>query len=257
MADGRELDALWEQWKRGRSLEAREDLLVAYLPLVQGALSRLRHALPAEAGRQLADDLKNAGVLGLMEAFEHFREGHGASFPTFASHRIRGAMLDELRRQDWISKQRRQRWKSLQAALRRAEQRLGRGASEAELAGEAGMSVEALRQELLELGPASLVFLDGLEGGGEDALGRFHHPILKPSGPEELALRQRTLERLAALIEALPENERLVVTLAAYEELSHKEIARLLGISAPRVSQIYARAVLRLQAGLQGQGQQL
>jgi len=252
MAEGEELGALWLRWRRDRSLEAREDLLVAYLPLVQGALSRLRHALPAEAGRQLADDLKNAGVLGLMEAFEHYRDGQGAAFPTFAAHRIRGAMLDELRRQDWISKQRRHRWKALQGALRQAEQRLGRSASEAELAKEAGLSVEALRQELLELGPASLVFLDGLEGGGEDALGRFHHPILKPRGPEELALRHQTLERLARLIEALPENEKMVVTLAAYEELSHKEIARLLGVSAPRVSQIYARAVLRLQAGLQG-----
>jgi RNA polymerase sigma factor for flagellar operon FliA len=136
--------------------------------------------------------------------------------------------------------------------MRKAEQRLGRSASEEELARETGLSVEALRQELLELGPASLVFLDGLEGGGEEALGRLHHPILNPSGPEELALRKTTLERLTLLIEALPSNERLVVTLAAYEELSHKEIARLLGISAPRVSQIYARAVLRLQAGLLG-----
>ncbi len=252
MDAGLELDALWECWRRERSPEAREALLNAHLPQVLGALSRLRHALPAEAGRQLAEDLKNAGVLGLVEAFEHFREGRGATFSTFAAHRIRGAMLDELRRQDWISRQRRHRWKALQSALRRVEQRLGRSASEEELAGEAGLSVEALRQELLELGPASLVFLDGLEGGGDEALGRLHHPLLNPRGPEELALRQRTLERLALLIEALPSNERRVVTLAAYEELSHKEIARLLGISAPRVSQIYARAVLRLQAGLPG-----
>jgi RNA polymerase sigma factor for flagellar operon FliA len=241
------LDALWQRWRRGRDEAAREALLEAHLPLVMRVLARLKIGLPEAAARALHDDLKSAGLLGLVEAFGHFREGSGATFSTFATWRIRGAMLDELRRQDWISKHRRHRWKELQSAVRRAEQRLGRTAEEAEIAAEMGLKVEGLREELLDLGPASLVFLDGLgDDGAEAALGRLKGGSGSP-GPEELALLGRTVGRLAELIGRLPENERLVMTLAVHEELGHKEIAAVLGVSPPRVSQIYSRAVLRLQ----------
>src|SRR3954469_23187050 len=108
-----EFDGLWEEWRRRKDGPSREAVLTAYLPLVQRVFSRVRIGLTRAVGETLGEDLKHAGVIGLMEAFEHFREGGDAAFSTFASYRIRGSMLDELRRQDWLSKGSRQRLKQI------------------------------------------------------------------------------------------------------------------------------------------------
>lgn len=153
---------LWRRWKKKHDFSAREELLQFYVPLVQRVLSRLKIGLGAGVSARLGDDLRNAGVIGLIEAFERFSENEGVKFETFAFHRVRGAMLDELRRQDWLSKGCRRRLKEFQRAYQELEQKLGRRAEEEEVAAHLKISVEAFRQELLEVGPATLVFLDGL-----------------------------------------------------------------------------------------------
>ncbi len=132
---------------------------------------------PAADG--LADDLIQVGCIGLIQALDGFRSGRrGASFETYARLRIRGAMLDELRRQDWLSKQSRQRWKALQAQASAAlAQEHGRPATEQELSQRAGLDIEGLREQLLECAPATLVFLDALRPDGS---GAWHEQVADP-----------------------------------------------------------------------------
>jgi RNA polymerase sigma factor for flagellar operon FliA len=246
-----EFAGLWDDWKRSPGEPQKEALLLAYLPLIQRVYARLRIGLAGVDSRAVGEDLKSSGVLGLMEAFRHFDEGQGTSFSTYATHRIRGAMLDELRRQDWLSKGCRRRFKEIQKAYATVQQKLGRNAGEAEVAVELGLTVERLREELIAIGPATLVFLDGLgPGDGEGGAGRLADP--KALNPEDESARLELVQKLARLIPRLPENERRVLTLFVYERLGQKEIAASLGVTPSRVSQIYAQAVLRLQAGLTG-----
>jgi RNA polymerase sigma factor for flagellar operon FliA len=249
--DQAESAVLWGNWRKRRDEASRDALLNAHLGLVQRVFSRLRIGLARDVGDSLGEDLKHAGVIGLMEAFEHFAEGQEAAFPTFATYRIRGAMLDELRRQDWLSKGRRRRLKEIQRAVREAEQSLGRTAEEAEIAARLRIPVEQLREELLDIGPATLTFLDGLRGpDGEIRGGADRLPDPRADSPDAASQDSELKQGLAKEIERLPEQERRVLTMLVHEELGQKEIAEALGLSRSRVSQIYARAVVRLQAGI-------
>lgn len=226
----------------------RDAFLEAHLPLVKRVYARLKIGLPPQAARQLEDDLLSAGALGLIQAYEKYDARGGNSFDSFAYHRIRGAMLDELRRQDWLSKQARHRLKEIQRAWSACEQRLGRSAGDDEVAAELGVSAERLREEYVEIGPATLVFLEGL---GNEA-GDWKSFIADPSSasPEELNSRSQLVEKLGQAIGQLPEQERTVLSLLVEDELGQSEIAEVLGISPSRVSQIYSKAVVRLQAAL-------
>lgn len=228
----------------------RDEFLEAHLPLVKRVYARLKIGLPPQAAARLEDDLLSAGALGLIQAYDKFDERNekGAAFDSFASWRIRGAMLDELRRQDWLSKQSRRRLKEIQRAWAKCEQALGRPASDEEVALELGVSPGRLREEYVEIGPATLVFLEGLGGGDGDWKSFIADPY--SSDPEDQAQRRQLVARLAEAIGRLPEQERMVLALLIDEELGQSEIAEVLGLSPSRVSQIYAKAVLRLQASL-------
>lgn len=218
------------------------------MPLVKRVWSGLRLGLPP-AAESLAPDLLQSGSMGLMQALESWDPAGGAQFETWARLRIRGAMLDELRRLDWISKDRRRRWKALQKAMGALQQDLGRPPDEGELARSLGLSVEALREELLENAPGSMVFLDGLRPEGNLPLAeRLPDPGQAPAdqGPLDRELKAA----LAEAIGRLPEQERLLLVLVIHEELGHKEAAQVMGVTPGRVSQIYAKAILHLQADL-------
>ncbi len=243
-----EFPDLWRGWRARRDAPSREALLEAYLPLVQRIFSRLRVGLASQVAQQAEDDLKNAGVVGLIEAFERYSPGREASFSTYAGHRIRGAMLDELRSRDWLSKGCRRRLKEIQRASQQAEQKLGRAAGEEEVARVLGLSLERYRQELVEVGPATLFFLEDLTGPGGEA--RLPAGAASGENPEEAALAGDLRQALARQIDRLPEKERLVLALLVHDELGQKEIAKVLNVSPSRVSQIYAQAIVRLRAAL-------
>lgn len=209
---------------------------------------RMRVSLPP-AAEQVADDLLQCGVLGLMQALDSWRPQGGASFETWAKLRVRGSMLDELRRQDWISKDRRRRWKALQAAVRSLEQALQRPCQEAELAAHLGLSLDALREELQECSPGSMVFLDGLMDGSGISL---HERLADPrqAGPDRATLEAEIKAELQSAIGRLGPQERGLLVLLLDQDLGHKEAAAVMGVSPGRVSQIYAKAILHLQADL-------
>lgn len=240
--------AALEAWLRRRDEASRQACLEAWLFLVKRVWARLRVGLPPAADG-LAEDLLQCGVIGLMQSLESYQPGRGASFETWARTRIRGAMLDELRRQDWISKERRRRWKALQSAVRELETHLERCCSENELAEHLGCSVEKLREDLLENSPGSIVFLDGLS---QDQGLSLHERLADPGAPPADAGVQSSQlrEALAEAIGRLPKQEHRLLVLLLDEELGQREAAQVLGLSPGRISQIYAKAVLHLQAAL-------
>jgi RNA polymerase sigma factor FliA len=241
-------EAALRAWATRRDESSREACLLAHLGLVKRVWQRLRVSLPPAAD-QIADDLLQCGAIGLLQALESWKDGKGASFETWAKLRIRGAMLDELRRLDWISKERRRRWKQLQGSVRELQQRLQRGCSEGELAQHCGLTVEALREAMAENAPGSMVFLDGLT----DESGLSLHERLadrRQDAPDHASLEQELAQALAEAIGRLGAQERSLLTLILDEELGHQEAAAVMGLSPGRISQIYAKAVLHLQADL-------
>jgi RNA polymerase sigma factor FliA len=235
-------------WLEHRDARSQEDCLLAWLPVVKRVWARLKVSLPPSAD-SLADDLLQCGSMGLLQALESWDPGRGVPFEAWARLRIRGAMLDELRRQDTLSKECRRRWKVLQKGLGELEQRLQRACTEEEWAAHLGLGVEALRDQLLENSPGSMVFLDFMEQDGNTPLReRLADPSADPA--DSGILKAEVKDALAEAIGRLPTQERSLLILLLDQDLGHKEAALVLGVSPGRVSQIYAKAILHLQAAL-------
>ncbi|MDX5433711.1 MAG: RNA polymerase sigma factor FliA [Halomonas sp.] len=219
------------------------DLLDEYLPLVRRQALSMQVRLPASIE---LDDLIQAGMVGLLEALGRFDATQGASFATFASQRIRGAMLDELRSRDWLPRSVRRNARTVDEAVRRLEQQLGRPAEENEIAAELDMELEEYRQLLSDtnsghLLPFEVLMAEGIEPGIEDA---------SVDTPYRVLVDEEKRQQLAEGIEALPEREKLLMALYYQEELNLKEIGVVLGVTESRVCQLHSQAVSRLRARL-------
>ena len=219
------------------------NLLDEYLPLVRRQALSMQVRLPASME---LEDLIQAGTIGLLEAVGRFDASQGASFATFASQRIRGAMLDELRSRDWLPRSVRRNARMVDEAVRRLEQQLGRAAEENEIATELGMELEEYRQLLSDtnsgnLLPFEMLLEEGAEPGVEDT---------SQDTPLQQFLDGEKRDQLVAAIEALPEREKLLMALYYQEELNLKEIGAVLGVTESRVSQLHSQAVSRLRARL-------
>ncbi len=222
---------------------AQADLLEEYLPLVRRQALSMQVRLPASIE---LDDLIQAGTVGLLEAMGRFDATQGASFATFASQRIRGAMLDELRSRDWLPRSVRRNARAVDEAVRSLEQKLGRPAEELEIAAELDMELEEYRQLLSDtnsghLLPFEVLVSEGAEPGIEDA---------SLDTPFHILIDEERRQQLVDGIEALPEREKLLMALYYQEELNLKEIGSVLGVTESRVCQLHSQAVSRLRARL-------
>jgi RNA polymerase sigma factor for flagellar operon FliA len=223
----------------------REDLIRSYLPLVKRVVHRLSGRLPKEIDMQ---EMLNSGIIGLVDAFEKFDPKHETNFSTYAQFRIRGAILDSFRSQDWLPRSIRHKSHRIEMAYHRIEQRLGRPASDEEVAEELGITLDDLQQILGEVGNIVMLSFEELGfGHGEERFNaedwlasRGQDPLHKILGGEKIDLIARSLDRL-------PDKERLVISLYFYEELNLKEIAEILGVTESRASQIRSRALIRLK----------
>ncbi len=221
----------------------RERLILDHVPLLKHVVGKLVLDLPPSVDR---DDLEGFGMLGLVAAADSWEPERGLAFSTYAYTRIRGAVLDELRRQDFLPRSRRDRVRAVERAVAAAEQETGVPPSPEEIAERLGVDADEVDRLLAAARSAHLASLDGAEGSELGEL--LSDPAsLDPAGSAEWI---ETRDLLARAIAELDENEQTVVNLYYAEDLLLREISELLGLSESRISQIHARALYRLNRTL-------
>jgi RNA polymerase sigma factor FliA len=230
----------------------RERMILTHLPQIKYIAQRIAVRLPPDV--QL-DDLISAGILGLLDAVEKFDETKGVQFKTYAEVRIRGAILDSLRDLDWAPRSLRKRSKEVEEAYTRLEQRLGRSASDSEVADELNLNIAAFHALLDQLKSLNIghfkISRNDQESVDADDLPLRYVPAHDEESPFNICLKSELRQLLARLIEQLPEREQLVVALYYYEELTMREIGQILGVNESRVCQLHTRAMLRLRGKMQ------
>ena len=224
----------------------RNALIRQYQPLVHRLAHHMMAKLPASVE---VDDLIQVGLIGLSEALSRYETGQGAQFETFATQRIRGAMLDELRENDWMSRGSRKNQKDIEQALRRLEHRLGRSPIESEIAAELGLSLSDYQSLLGKVRGTQLIYLEdmGRSSEGDDGF-LDRHVADHDADPLNLLGDQRLRQALVAAIKTLPEREQFVMSMYYEQDMNLKEIAAVLNITESRVCQLHSQSVARLRA---------
>lgn len=244
-----DLTELWNDYKEKNSQVAKDKLLAEYSPLVKYTAQRMAVNLPRSVD---IGDLIGTGVLGLIKAVETFDPSLGYKFETYASHKVRGAILDDLRAIDWVPRSVRQKSRKIQKTIAVLEQRLKRMPYDDEVASELGLSMSEYESLLSDVAPATIVSLEESlpDSGGDSKTLTMLDTIEDPHGSNPLKeiSYQETKQILKQAIAELPEKERLVIALYHYEELTLKEIGEVLSITESRVSQIHSKAMLKLRA---------
>lgn len=222
--------------------DTADDLVARHAPQVKRIAYHLLARLPASIQ---VDDLIQAGMLGLLDAARRYDSAQGASFNTFAEPRIRGAMLDEIRKGDWTPRSVHRRAREITAAIHAVETATGREARDGAIAEHMGISLTEYHETLADLRGQKLLSLDQANPDEEGEIQR----VPAPGGdPAEAVNRESLLKSLASAIDLLPEREKLVLSLYYDEELHLKEIGAVLGVSESRVCQLHGQALARLRA---------
>ncbi len=241
---------LWHAYKVGAESVARETLITRYAALVKYVAGRMAVNLPKSVDE---GDLVGYGSLGLIDAIERFDPERGVKFETYAIARIRGAMIDGLRSMDWVPVSVRHRNRILETTTRDLENRLGRSATDAEIAQELGMTKEEYDRRIRDMASSSVLSLEDVWGSSDDpdtSSRRTEVKDEKAPNPLEEAEWVCRREALAKAIERLPQRERLVVNLYYFEGLTVKEIACIMKVSPSRISQLHTKAVIRMKGKL-------
>lgn len=220
------------------------ELVIQHMPLVKRIAYHLMGRLPDSV---LVDDLIQAGMLGLLEAVKKYDASQGASFDTYAGIRIRGSMLDEVRRSDWTPRSVHKKSRMVSEAIKEVENKLGRDAKDSDIAGHLDIPIEEYNQILQDSVGCKTFSVEQLAESGGDVLGADEKDAVEPSN---LLGQEKFQEALAQAIKQLPERERLVISLYYEEELNLREIGEVLNVSESRVSQISSQATLRLRSRL-------
>jgi RNA polymerase sigma factor for flagellar operon FliA len=235
----------------------RDEMILEHLPQIKYIAQRISTKLPSHVE---LNDLVSAGVLGLMDAIEKFDESRGVKFKTYAELRIKGAILDSLRNLDWAPRSLRKKSKDLEKVYRDLEQRFGRPATDKEASDEMGISLEEFYDLVDQIKGLNLGSFQELTNQDDE---KNSEPLVKyvPDAPQMdpffMFHKTEIQEILSTAIETLPKKERLVVSLYYSDELTMKEIGKVLGVNESRVSQLHTKAMLRLRTKLKkmnGQG---
>jgi RNA polymerase sigma factor for flagellar operon FliA len=239
----------WEAYTCSRSPEMRERLLLQYMPLVRRIAGRMLGTLPRNVR---LDDLISAGVVGLLSCLDSFDPSLGIRFETFAMNRIRGAMVDSLRELDWVPRSIRQKARLLEKNIEALLQELGRTPQDGEVADRLGVPLDEYYDMLDDVNVTTLLSLDDTfhnARGDSSSIADMAMDRESPSSQERLE-EQELRELLVHRLKNLPEQEKLVVALYYYEELTLKEIGDILNLTESRVSQIHSKAILNLRSGV-------
>ncbi|WP_418190831.1 FliA/WhiG family RNA polymerase sigma factor [Amycolatopsis albispora] len=242
------INALWRQFAEAPEQRLRDRLVLHYAPLVKYVAGRVGTGLPTHVD---VGDLVQSGIFGLVDAIEKFEPERGLRFETYAMQRIRGAILDDLRSQDWVPRVVRSRAREAERAMERLGARLNRTPTDAELATELEITVDELRDLYGQLQLTSVVALEDLVAVGKDSGSLVDTlPDDDAVDPVAVLVDQDNRRQLADAIAQLSERDRIVVSLYYFESLTLAEIGKVLGVTESRVSQLHTRAVLRLRAKL-------
>jgi RNA polymerase sigma factor for flagellar operon FliA len=216
------------------------------MPLVKRLAHQMKAKLPPSVE---VDDLVQAGMIGLLDAINRYEENHGAQFETYAVLRIRGAMLDELRSNDWMPRSTRQNMRKVEQAMAALQQQLGRPPSESEIAKSLKLSLADYQEMLGDSGGHQLVYYEDFhdEDGNDSWLDRY---AVDDDDPLRALMETDFRQAVIDAIDALPEREKLLMGLYYEEELNLKEIGAVMGVSESRVSQLHSQAVGRLRTYL-------
>ena len=241
----KELDKekLWKCYSEKPTAELREQLIIEYAQLVKIVAGRLSMYL----GHNVEyDDLVSYGVFGLIDAIDKFDAGKNVKFETYASLRIRGSILDQIRKMDWIPRTIRQKQRQIDDAIKAIEMRTGKNATDEELANELGLSEEELCNWQSQLKITNVVSLNEFEETGpEPVMDATHNSHF--AQPEDVVAETELKDMLLSALELLTEKERKVIELYYYEDLTLKEISRILEVSESRVSQLHTKALLKMR----------
>ena len=244
---------LWRTYRKSPDPALRDRLILTYAPLVKFVAGRISSGLPSHVDE---NDLVSYGLLGLISAIERYDPDRDVKFETYAIARIKGSIIDELRAMDWVPRSVRARAREIERAIAKLEAELHRAPTDTEIAAKLGIPLEDLEDSLLDISRSSIAALDELwtvssSTGDKVAL---IDTIADPEQPQPQAALDvtETREAMAEAISALPEREKIVVTLYYYEELTLREIGEVLGVTESRVSQLHTKAILRLRARLAG-----
>jgi RNA polymerase sigma factor FliA len=220
-------------------------MLKQYSPLVRRLAHQMIAKLPANVE---IDDLIQVGMIGLTDALSRFDAEQGVQFETFATQRIRGAMLDELRGSDWMSRGNRKSQRDIEVAVRKLEHKLGRAPQEGEIAKEMGISLAEYQDLLNKVRGTQLVYLEDMGGdeGDNDYLDR--HVSEEGADPLSQLSDRRMREALIEAIKTLPEREQYVMSMYYEQDMNLKEIAAVLGVTESRVCQLHSQSIARLRA---------
>ena len=237
------LKKLWETYAKTKDSKIKEQLIIEYSQVVKYVAGRLSMYLGSNVE---FDDLVGYGVFGLIDAIDKFDLEKGIKFETYASLRIRGAILDNIRKMDWIPRSVRKKQKSIEAAHQKLESELERFVEDVDMAEELGISVADYHKWQEQTSALMLTSLeDHVEKGGETKMahiGRSRFDL-----PEASVEKEELKEMLVKAIESLTEKEKKVITLYYYEELTLKEISHVMGVSESRISQLHTKALGKMR----------
>ncbi|QAZ38843.1 RNA polymerase sigma factor FliA [Methylibium sp. Pch-M] len=222
-------------------------MIKQYSPLVRRLAHQMIAKLPANVE---IDDLIQVGLIGLTDAMSRFDSAQGVQFETFATQRIRGAMLDELRGSDWMSRGNRKQQREIEIAVHKLQQQLGRAPAESEIAKQMGLSLADYQELLGKVRGTQLVYLEDMSGddGDNDFLDR--HVADENENPVALLQDHRMRLALIEAIKTLPEREQFVMGMYYEQDMNLKEIAAVLGVTESRVCQLHSQSIARLRAKL-------
>ncbi|MDD3765741.1 MAG: FliA/WhiG family RNA polymerase sigma factor [Eubacteriales bacterium] len=232
---------MWVEFKENPCIEMRNHILLSYLGLVKNIAWRL---VPTYKNHLEFDDLYSLGVLGLMDAIEKYDVEKNIKFETYASLRIKGAIIDQIRKQDWIPRNLRQKIKMVEDAYSTLENRDGKAPSDKEMAQYLGISTLEVKKIITESYTYQVISMDEqlMDIMNKDEL------ISKETSPEQDYENKELKKELAEIIDRLTPNEKMVISLYYFDELNQKEISNVMNLSESRVSQLHSRALIKIKS---------
>lgn len=250
LMDEKTEEELWKEFKKTRSSALRDKFIKQYMPLVKYVAGKVSTGMPDSVE---FDDLVGFGQFGLLDAINKFDPDKNVKFKTYAVTRIRGAIFDELRELDWVPRSVRQKSREIEDTIVDLEAKLGRTASDAEIAKAMGMTESEYQTTVMKVSGTSVLSLNDVWYSGDDS----DHMSIGDSieapnslNPDVIVEREEVRKVIIQAINELPKNEKMVIVLYYHEDLTFKEIGQVLNVSESRISQLHTKANLRLRAKL-------